>query len=106
MTDQDRDIARRFKAELEGCGVEISRLLMFGSRARGDSTEGSDLDLVIIVKRTALSVEEIIENTAWKVGFECGLVVSTVVFTEDELNHSPLRFSPFVSAVQREGIAI
>ena len=38
----------RFRESLERRGVRVSKLILFGSFARGDSRDGSDIDLVVI----------------------------------------------------------
>ncbi|MBM4353227.1 MAG: nucleotidyltransferase domain-containing protein [Deltaproteobacteria bacterium] len=106
MTDRDRDIARQFKAVIERCGVPVVKLILYGSRARGDATDESDLDLMVVLESADPDFDEAVERVAWQVGFDSGIVVSTVVFTRDELEKSPLRCSPFVNTVQREGIAV
>ena len=37
-----------FVRELEKEGIEVERVILFGSYARGDFSEGSDLDLIIV----------------------------------------------------------
>jgi len=37
-----------FVGELEKEGIEVERVILFGSYARGDFSEGSDLDLIIV----------------------------------------------------------
>jgi predicted nucleotidyltransferase len=106
MTDRDRDIARQFRTAIEKCGVPVVKLIMYGSRARGDATDESDLDLMVVLERADPDIEEAVERVAWQIGFDSGLVVSTVVFMQNELVRSPLRCSPFVNTVQREGIAV
>lgn len=45
----------RVRGVIEGvakkCGVDIYRIILFGSRARGDFKEGSDWDFLVIVTR-------------------------------------------------------
>jgi predicted nucleotidyltransferase len=51
VTDNTKeDILDRLKKILFDLKVEYSRILMFGSRARGDFNEDSDWDFMIIVK--------------------------------------------------------
>jgi len=41
-------IIRRFGEALEGHGVKASKIILYGSYARGDWREWSDIDLVVI----------------------------------------------------------
>jgi predicted nucleotidyltransferase len=38
----------RFRESLERRGIRVSKLVLFGSFARGDFQEGSDIDVVVI----------------------------------------------------------
>ena len=45
------DILRRFRAALNDLyGDRIERVVLFGSRARGDAHEGSDYDIAVFLK--------------------------------------------------------
>ena len=42
------DIVRRYLAALPGVGIHAKQAVLFGSYARGDSDEWSDIDIVVI----------------------------------------------------------
>ena len=42
------EIILRFQQALEGKGIEINKLVLFGSYATGQFREGSDIDVVVI----------------------------------------------------------
>ena len=44
-------IGRVVREEAERLGVEIERVILFGSRARGEQREDSDWDLLVVVKK-------------------------------------------------------
>lgn len=47
----DDPVARRFKAALAAMyGERLDRVVMFGSRARGDAREDSDYDVAVFLK--------------------------------------------------------
>lgn len=46
-TPMEKEIIRRLAAELVGAGIPARILRIFGSRARGDSDEQSDLDIAV-----------------------------------------------------------
>ena len=39
---------RRFRRELDGQGIKVARMVLFGSWARGRPREGSDIDVVVV----------------------------------------------------------
>jgi predicted nucleotidyltransferase len=47
---EDREVARHLKKVLRSLGIEIHHIILFGSRARGESTTRSDYDFLIVVK--------------------------------------------------------
>lgn len=47
-TPELEDILNRFRRELERTGIKVDRILIFGSHARGEAQEGSDVDLIIV----------------------------------------------------------
>jgi len=49
MTDRDKKIAEELKAKLSGV-VQLLDFRVFGSRARGDADEYSDMDVFIEVE--------------------------------------------------------
>ena len=51
LSDQDRDLLRRFEARVrEALPGRVARVVAFGSRARGDHEEDSDLDVAVFVR--------------------------------------------------------
>jgi hypothetical protein len=46
-SELDRIIGR-FRRELERAGIRAERILLFGSHARGEARDGSDIDLIVV----------------------------------------------------------
>lgn len=105
MNAEDLRIARELKARLSQA-VRLLDFSVFGSRARGDAQEGSDMDVFVEVQTLDKDLKERIQDIAWEVGFDNSLVISLLIFTRDELENSPLRSSPIVKAITREGLRI
>jgi predicted nucleotidyltransferase len=105
MRDRDRRIAEELKRRLASV-VRIVEFKVFGSRARGDADEYSDLDVFIEVEALDTALRDAISELAWEVGYQNYTVVSPLVYTRDELENSPLRASPIVKVISEEGVAV
>ncbi len=106
VTEIEKIVLDRFKALLSE-QMELYRLILFGSRARGDADPDSDLDvLVVLDSQTTDSRKDLVSDCAWKAGFEYGLVVVPIVFARQEWEEGPERYSLLIQAVQAEGISI
>lgn len=99
----DQQIAREFQRRLETV-VPMLDLRVFGSRARGEATPDSDMDVFIEVKAVTPEIRRRIEDIASEVGFEFDCVITTVVATRAQLEHGPLGASPLVLNIEREGV--
>lgn len=105
MKEKDRRIAQELKKRLSGV-VEILDFKVFGSRAREDADEYSDLDVFLEVESLDNTLKEKISAIVWEVGFNNYMVISPLIFTRDELENSPLRASSIVEAIAEEGVAV
>ena len=105
MNEKDFTIVRELKDQLSAI-VKLLDFSVFGSRARGDAREGSDMDVFVEVQTLDKLLKERMHDIAWKIGFDNSLVISLLIFTRDELENSPLRSSPIVKSIEREGLRI
>lgn len=105
MDKKDRKIVERFR-DLVAQKVKIHELRVFGSRARGDATWDSDMDLLVVVEHLDQSIDREISDCAWEAGFEDGIVVVPIVFSRDTWENSPQRYSLLAQVVKKEGILI
>ncbi len=105
MDEKIRRIVERFKY-LVSERVQAHDVRVFGSRARGDAREGSDLDVLVVVDQLDHETELFISDCAWEAGFPDDIVLIPIVLTSDAVENSPLRESVFIKNVYREGIAV
>jgi predicted nucleotidyltransferase len=106
MIDRDLLVARKLKDRLSRV-VTLVDFKVFGSRARGDADEYSDLDVFIEVETLDKELKDKISDIAWEVGFynDC-IHISPLVFTRYELEESPLRISSIVQVIAEEGVRV
>jgi predicted nucleotidyltransferase len=103
MTDHDRYIFEIFAARVRQHFPE-ARIWAFGSRARGDATWESDLDVCVVVEKLTYEDRDTLWNIAWKVGFEHEMLISAMAYSSDEFEHGPCSESPLVLNILREGV--
>jgi len=105
MTERDLNVAGELKAKLSEV-VELLDFRVFGSRARGDADEHSDMDVFLEVEYLDRSLRAKVEDIVWEVGFENFIVISPLILTRDEVENSPLRSSPIIQSVTEEGVKV
>jgi predicted nucleotidyltransferase len=86
--------------------VELIDFRVYGSKARGDADEFSDMDIFVEVLSMDKKIKEDIADISWEVGLKNLLVISPLVFSKDEIENSPLRVSPIVKNIYDQGIRI
>lgn len=104
-----QDILLLFAQRAQGLmGKDLSKLLVYGSYARGDYNENSDVDIMIL---TSLSedkieqIEDILYDEAFDFLMEYGIQISVIVKNEEHFNYW-LGALPFYDNVKREGVEI
>lgn len=105
MEARDYEIAKKLKERLSEIVLLID-FRVYGSRARDDAGEYSDMDVFIEVEKLDRSLENNIYDIAWEIGFENDIFISPIIFTRYEIEESPLRVSPIVKNISEEGVRI
>lgn len=95
------DLVRRLKSEFGA-----TRVVLYGSAARGTMDSDSDIDLLIVLPSVDWEIEKRIGSLAFDAGLEIDRVISTLCFSVDDLENSPMRSSPLIHAVRREGVTL
>jgi predicted nucleotidyltransferase len=105
MQEKDRKIVEKFKS-LISQQVKVHEVRVFGSRARGDATEKSDLDVLVVVDYLDHSIEKYISDCAWEAGFPEDVIIIPIAISLDTLKNSPIRESVFIKNVYQEGVSV
>lgn len=101
----DLQTARRLKDRV----LKLSPLIdfrLFGSRARGDADEFSDMDIFMEFETVDRELKQKVKNAAWEMTLETGIVVTTLLFSRHEIEDSALRSSPIIHVIMEEGVPV
>jgi len=105
MIEHDIQTARELKKRVSKLTPLID-FRLFGSRARGDADEYSDMDIFMEFETIDRELRNRIKNAAWEMTLESGIVVTTLLFSRHEIENSPLRSSPIVRVIMEEGVPV
>ena len=94
-------IAREFAETIKSDDIKL--IMLFGSVARGDDNEESDID-ILIVSPIADKIKPEIHKIAIDIILEKDEVISPRVMTEDEFKKA--QDYPFLSNALKEGLVI
>ncbi len=106
LSDNERasiiEAARVLKAELP-----VSRVILFGSKVRGDAEPDSDIDLLVLTScpvTTELRYE--ITQSFFDISLERDVSLSRIVVSEDDWLNGLIRYMPIHDNIEKEGCAI
>lgn len=87
----------------ERYGEGIKRVILYGSYARGEATEDSDVDVLAVVDSSLdpREVEDSLDDFLYDIILNEGELVSVIAVTEERFESYR---SPFMLNVQKEGI--
>jgi len=87
--------------------MPIQRLVVYGSRVRGDYAQDSDLDIFIEVPGLLINkLRREISEIAWEIGLKNDRVISTFVATTASIQTGAVGANPILHAIDLEGIPV
>ncbi len=100
------ELLKRVKRAI--CEVEPNaKIILYGSRSRGDSLAESDWDFLILVDGPVdYERTDRIRHQLYEIEWESGEVLCSIVRSREEWNSSFYRAMPFRQNVEREGIVL
>ena len=95
--------SRRLKKAL---GKELVSVLLFGSKARGDSWRDSDVDIFVLIRKQTVSALRKVAKVTSDIWWEYDVLLSTVTYDLEEEEKNVAMGSFFFQAVKNEGVRI
>ncbi len=110
LAENERSALEAFVAQLrQRYGDDVLRVVLFGSKSRGDFDAESDLDVLVVVRFPEDDYWEHwkqITDIAWEAEFQYGVVMSTIIKTPavyDQMQRDRLLF---YRNIERDGVTL
>ncbi|NLF83566.1 MAG: nucleotidyltransferase domain-containing protein [Candidatus Gastranaerophilales bacterium] len=106
MKEKIKHVLKDFKANISVLyGDRIKQIILFGSHARGDADEASDIDIMIVLKGNISPAEEIKRSSELiaDLSLKFDTVISCLFASENKFQ---LKKTPLYLNIKKEGIVL
>ncbi|MDT8384923.1 MAG: nucleotidyltransferase domain-containing protein [Gammaproteobacteria bacterium] len=110
MTNNSTTQATKLFMEKVAALFPVKRVVMFGSRARGDYHAESDIDLAILLAEPSgdfFALKLAMDDLAYDILLETGARIQALPIWQDEWQNPEQYSNPYlIKNIQREGVAL
>ena len=107
LTEVERQALARFKAALQSLlGDKLLSIRLFGSRARNEGTEESDLDVLVVVRDRDRALYRRIVEESLDIDLAYDMNLAPTILSDKEYRRSREYGTHFYRNVEKEGIAL
>jgi len=105
MKEKDTHIATRIRTEIKRIDPK-AKIVLFGSRARGDARKDSDWDLLILIDRLNIrESEDLFRDKLYDLELETGEIISMFVYNKKDWT-SRHKITPLYKSIKKEGVVL
>jgi predicted nucleotidyltransferase len=84
---------------------DISSVIVYGSKARGDESPDSDIDVMIVLDVDTSQVKTAVDELVYDINLTYDCLISVVFFGRKELEEGPLGELPLYKRILAEGVS-
>jgi len=81
-------------------------IVVYGSKARGDDSPDSDIDVMIVLDDYTPQIEAAVDELVYDINLAHDCLISVVIFGRHELEEGPLGESPLYKRILAEGVSV
>jgi predicted nucleotidyltransferase len=105
MKEKDTHIATRIRTEIRRIDPR-AKVVLFGSRARGDAKKDSDWDLLILIDSLNIrEKEDLFRDKIYDLELETGEIISMFVYNNKDWS-SRHKITPLYKSIKKEGVVL
>ena len=91
----------------QSLGENLVRVILFGSKARGDAKRRSDIDLLVIVRERDLATEKKIIEQIVKTELYYNIYrLSPMIYSVEDYEERKKIGAPFISEIENDGVTL
>lgn len=103
----EQPIIEEFKRRIEQrFPRELVRLVLFGSKARGEATPESDVDLLVVIQSDNWRLGDEIRSVGYALELEHGVVLSIQVISQNHYERLRASGTQFFHVLEQEGVVV
>ena len=87
-------------------GNNLGQVILFGSRARGEGDEESDIDMAVIITAGDRHVRRELLDLATEIWLETGIKISPLILSSEEFETLSRMGMGIIATIQKEGIKL
>ena len=107
LNNKDQAAIRDFRERLSRLlGQDLQKLALFGSKAEGKDTRDSDIDILVLIKDSALGMRDKILDEAFDVNLKHGVYISPRIISLSTFHHPVWRITSFLTHVREKGVPL
>lgn len=85
---------------------EVLEIKLFGSKVRGDYSQDSDIDILIVLRKRNKSIIDTLYEELLDIELEYDSKISLTIFSESEYQHNLDAHTPFMKSLANKAIAL
>lgn len=85
---------------------KLIQMKLFGSKAKRNYSDESDIDLLIVLDNYDWKIENEIYEICFEIGLEYDVLLSPVIFSKKEFDDNLTKITPFYKIVAKEGLLL
>lgn len=105
LLEKEKEALLELKEELLK-NYKLLWMKLIGSKARGDYDKESDIDIVIVLEHLDWEVEKKIYEICFYLSLKYDILISPILYSQEDINNPLTQISPFFKMVKAEGILI
>lgn len=107
ITKKERDALQAFNQRLlSELGQQVRQVILFGSKARGDSAPDSDIDVLILAEEEGRQLRKTISKISSQIGLDYDVCLGALLIADERWRQMSLERFSLCRNVERDGILL